>query len=206
MIRAMPASLEQTILERTMAADTASRAPPDVLSIHEEHADFVWITLQRLGIRDADIEDQLQEVFMVVHRRLHTFDGAARMSTWLFGICLRVAAAYRRRAYHRRERAACDLPERASADEASPEEAASAKEARARLAAILDTMDLEKRALFVMFELDEVPCEDIAELLAVPLGTVYSRLHAARAAFQAAVTRFDARESSRVAARRGGPA
>jgi RNA polymerase sigma-70 factor (ECF subfamily) len=175
----------------------------DLLSIHEENADFVWRMLQRMGVRDGDIEDQLQEVFVVVHHRLHTFDGSARMTTWLFGICARVAAAYRRRAHRRREEVVADVPE-GDMERGSPEDAVIAQQARTRLLGILDLMDLEKRAIFVMFELDEVPCEAIAEILAVPVGTVHSRLHAARKDFQTALTRFSAREASQAAIRRGG--
>jgi RNA polymerase sigma-70 factor, ECF subfamily len=155
-----------------------------------------------MGVRDADVEDQLQEVFVVVHQRLHTFDGTARMTTWLFGICMRVASAYRRRAHRRREEIVAEVPNDGSVDDRGPEAAAIARQARARLHAILDGMDLEKRAIFVMFELDEVPCEAIAEILGVPLGTVHSRLHAARKDFQASLRRFTAREESRVASRR----
>jgi RNA polymerase sigma-70 factor (ECF subfamily) len=176
---------------------------PDLATIHAEHAAFVWLSLQRLGVRDADIEDSLQEVFVVVHRRLHTFDDSSRLTTWLFGICLRVAASYRRRAYFRKEQPTGDVPEQATPEE-GPEEAVLAREAQARLRAVLDTMDLAERALFVMFEIDEMPCEHIADILGVPLGTVYSRLHAARKAFQKALTRFVARESSSAAKRRGG--
>jgi RNA polymerase sigma-70 factor (ECF subfamily) len=188
-------------VQKTKAREDA--APLDLLSIHEEHAQFVWLSLQRLGVRTTDIEDLLQEVFIVVHKRLATFDGSARMTTWLFGICLRVAAAHRRRAYNRRESIVPAPADEALADSASPEDLASNRQAQARLAAILDTMDLEKRAIFVMFELDELSCEEIAEILGVPLGTVYSRLHAARKAFGAAVARFEAREGSRSTARRG---
>ena len=195
MMRQMPLSLE---------GREASRQ--DVLSIHEQYADFVWRMLQRMGVRDADIEDQLQEVFVVVHHRLHTFDGTARMTTWLFGICTRVAASYRRRAHRRREQVVAEVPEGRMHDEGGPEHEVMAHQARTRLMAILDLMDLEKRAIFVMFELDEIPCEAIAEILGVPLGTVHSRLHAARKDFQAALTRFSAREASRTAFRRGGGA
>jgi RNA polymerase sigma-70 factor (ECF subfamily) len=176
----------------------------DLSTIHTKHADFVWLTLQRLGVRDADVEDLLQEVFVVVHRRLHTFDESSRMTTWLFGICLRVAAAYRRRAHFRRERATGEVPEQATTDDGSPESMASASEAQARVRAVLDLMDLEERALFVMFEIDEVPCERIGEMLGVPVGTVYSRLQAARKSFQKALGRFEARQSARGARLRGG--
>jgi RNA polymerase sigma-70 factor (ECF subfamily) len=186
------------------AEDVAPRL--DVVRVHEQHADFVYLSLQRLGVGDADVEDLLQEVFLVVHRRLHTFDGSSALRTWLFGICTRVAAGSRNKAYHRREESRGDLPTDTRASGATPEEAAAAGQDRARLAAILDTMDPEKRALFVMFELDEMSCEEIAELFGIPVGTVYSRLHAARKAFQGAVARFEARESSRGVARcRGGP-
>jgi RNA polymerase sigma-70 factor (ECF subfamily) len=168
----------------------------DVLSVHAEHADFVWRTLQRMGVRAADVEDQLQEVFVVVHHRLHTFDGSARMTTWLFGICLRVAAAYRRRAYRRMEQVVADVPEHGEGEgDKTPEQAAMEHEARIKLQAVLDLMDVEKRALFVMFELDELPCEEIATILGVPLGTVYSRLHAARRDFEKALKRVSARRA-----------
>jgi RNA polymerase sigma-70 factor (ECF subfamily) len=169
----------------------------DLSTIHTAHADFVWLTLQRLGVRDADVEDSLQEVFAVVHRNLRTFDGSARMTTWLFGICLRVSAGYRRRAHFRRERVMGEVPEQATPEEGSPESAAAAGEARMRLRAVLDAMDLEPRALFVMFEIDEMPCAEIAEMLGVPVGTVHSRLHAARKAFQKEIVRLDAREATR---------
>jgi RNA polymerase sigma-70 factor (ECF subfamily) len=181
-------------LPLTVGAREASRL--DIHSIHEEHADFVWRTLQRMGVRQADVEDQMQEVFVVVHNRLQSFDASSRMTTWLFGICIRVAAAYRRRAHRRREEVVADVPEQEPPGEGGPEDAAMVRQARARLLAILDLMDLEKRAVFVMFELDEMSCEAIAELLDVPVGTVYSRLNAARKDFQAALKRFTAREAS----------
>lgn len=181
------------LLFSATASRTAS-ATLDVRSVHHEHAEFVWLTLQRLGVRDADIEDVLQEVFVVVHKRLHTFDASARMSTWLFGICLRVAASYRRRAHRRRETVS-DLSGDAACAGPSPEEAAATLQARGRLRAILDGMDLDKRAIFVMYELDELSCDAIAEVLSIPVGTVHSRLHAARKAFARSLARLNAREA-----------
>jgi RNA polymerase sigma-70 factor (ECF subfamily) len=166
----------------------------DVEAVHAEHADFVWRSLQRLGVRDADLEDMLQEVFVVVHRRLHTLEAKERIVSWLFGIATRVAAAYRRRSYVRREqpeeRVAEDEP---IGDDDGPEALASTHQARARLEAILDELDVEKRAVFVMFEIDELDCDEIAVIVGVPIGTVYSRLHAARKAFEKGVARLKAR-------------
>jgi RNA polymerase sigma-70 factor (ECF subfamily) len=171
--------------------------PLDVITVHQRHADFVWLTLQRLGVRDGDLEDLLQEVFVVVHRRLASFDGSSRVTTWLFGICLRVVAGYRRRAHRRREQNFADVPDQPADEESGPEHAAATRQAQARLREVLDSMDLDQRALFVMFELDELTCEQIAEMLSIPVGTVYSRLHAARKAFRRALTRLEARQASR---------
>lgn len=169
---------------------------PTVSSVQEEHGDFVWRSLQRLGVREADLEDMMQEVFVVVHRRLGSFDGTSKMTTWLFGICSRVASGYRRSAYVRRERPVPDVPEGAGPDSApGPEEAASARQSRALLDSLIGELDVEKRAVFVMFEIDELSCEEIAGIVGVPVGTVYSRLHGARKAFEKALARHRTRAS-----------
>lgn len=156
-----------------------------VLAVHEAQADFVFRSLQRLGVRPADLEDVFQEVFLVVHKRLHTYDGSSALTTWLFGVCLRVAAAHRRRAWFRREvptEDAVDLREAPASER--PDEALAARQAKAIVRRVLDRMDIDKRAVFVMFELDEVPSEEIATILGVPVGTVWSRLHTARKQFE----------------------
>jgi RNA polymerase sigma-70 factor (ECF subfamily) len=192
----MPAIAEANVI-------SPARLEQDLASIHAQHAEFVWVSLQRLGVREADVEDMLQEVFVVVHQRLHTFNASSLMRTWLYGICVRVAAGYRRRAYMRRERTGDDFNE--PIDEgANPEDALARGQARERLYAILDTMDIERRALFVMYEIDEVSCEEIAQVLGIPIGTVYSRLHAARNELEAAARRFDARDATRRRLARGG--
>jgi RNA polymerase sigma-70 factor, ECF subfamily len=68
-----------------------------VESIYKEHAEFISLTLERFGVRPGDVEDLAHEVFLIVHRRHANFDGTSLMTTWLFGICRRVAANYRRR-------------------------------------------------------------------------------------------------------------
>jgi len=186
-----------SVLHRS-AAPAAARdgsATLDACNVHRAHADFVWLSLQRLGVRDDDLEDTLQEVFVVVHQRLHTFDGSSQMTTWLFGICMRVAAAYRRRAHRRREELVADVPETPSA--LGPEDALAAGQAQQQLATLLETLDLEKRAVFVMYEIEELSCEEIASVVGVPVGTVYSRLHAARKVFEASVARSQARQARR---------
>ncbi len=170
---------------------TDSPARPELADVHAAHADFVYRTLQRLGVRPMDLEDALQDVFLVVHRKLDGFDPSLQLKSWLFGIAVRVAIAHRRKAHLRRERADAELerhPERAT--QSGPETAAMERQGRERLARILDKLTPEKRAVFVMFELEGKTTVEIADELGLALGTVYSRLSAARAEFQRAVERL----------------
>lgn len=171
--------------------------PIEVAEVHAAHADFVWRSLARLGVRNDDLPDMLQEVFLVVHRRGDTYDGSSKLTSWLFGICLRVAAGYRRRAFRRHEQPLETAAEPVTAPELGPEQTLAAKEARGRLAAVLDDMPLDKRAIFVMFEIDAMSCAEIASSLDVPIGTVHSRLSAARKAFEASLHREQARRGRR---------
>ena len=175
--------------------ETSKAVPLSVTTLFAAHSRYVWLALQRAGVRDADLEDALQEVFVVVHRRLDSFDGSSKVTTWLFAIALRVAAAFRRKAHVRREQQTDEVPD--VADAAFDAEALAArKQARVALESILDGMDPERRATFVMFEIEEIPCERIAVEMGVPIGTVYSRLHKARKEFEASVARLRAKGGS----------
>ena len=151
-----------------------------------------------MGVPESDLPDVLQEVLLVVHRRLDSYTRQCRLSTWLFGICLRVAATARRSKRRRREE-----PFEAHAHQGTlvelqnPEQVALARDARRRLDKALDTLDPEKRAVLVMFELEGIGCAEIADLLGVPKGTVHSRLSSARQAFLQALNRLDSRENQR---------
>lgn len=182
-----------SVWPRAIAA-TPPAPSPSVAEVVAEHGRFVWVTLQRFGVRGPDLDDLAQEVFLVVHQRMHTWDRTSRMTTWLYGICLRVASVHRRRAYVRREQPDGGATEEVDTARPDPEQVASREQARARLEAILDDMELERRAVFVMFEIDGMTCEEIAATTAAPLGTVYSRLRAARKDFTDALRRWRARD------------
>jgi RNA polymerase sigma-70 factor (ECF subfamily) len=153
--------------------------------VYEAHASFIWRSLKRLGVREADLEDITQEVFIVVHRKLSGFDGRSALKTWLFGIALRVASDYRRRAHVQREDIVSEVPE--GETQADAPERIAAKQARAVLDRILDGLDEEKRATFVLFELEQLPMAEVAELTQVPVQTAYARLYAARRIVEQAV-------------------
>ena len=174
--------------------------PLTVTDVYDQTADFVWRSLQRLGVPQADLEDVLQEVFVVVHKKLRTYDHRCKLTTWVFGITMRVASRQRQRAYVRREALTDAIPERAGSE--TPEQHATRRQAIRQLSEVLSRLSEEKRATFVMFELERLSCEEIAEITDVPVGTVYSRLHAARREFTAAVERLHMRQESTAAAAR----
>lgn len=156
----------------------ATRSTQELTAIFREHAAFVWRVLRRLGVREADVEDVAQEVFVVVHRKLDAFEARSSMRTWIYGICVRVASDHRRRAHVRREEATSRPPERVGSAPQGKE--LEARQARAILDAALDALDESKRAVLVLYEIEQVPMKDVAEALGCPLQTAYSRLHAAR--------------------------
>jgi RNA polymerase sigma-70 factor (ECF subfamily) len=162
--------------------------------VHERHGEFVWRTLHRMGVRAPHVEDVYQEVFLVVHRRLGTFAGQCAITTWLYEICFRVAAGYRRKAHFRREELVPDWSEleSMSSELPSPErQLATARQAK-QLERILDAMPLEYRVVFVMFEIEGMSSEQISVNLGTPVGTVYSRLYRARKLFARALSRLGA--------------
>lgn len=160
-------------MQATAAANRASFA-----TIFHEHAPLVWRALRRLGVRDADVEDLSQEVFVVVHKKLGDFEGRSAMSTWIYGICVRVASDHRRRAHVRREQPTDRMPdERHSAPQLKELER---EQARALLDRALESIDDDKRAVFVLYEIEQLDMPEVAEAVGCPLQTAYSRLYAAR--------------------------
>jgi RNA polymerase sigma-70 factor (ECF subfamily) len=161
---------------------SGSQTHPSFQELYAEHFNFVWRTLRRLGVPPADLPDVVQEVFLVVHRRLPDFEPRARVTTWLFPICLHAARDRRRRAHVRREvpRDEHDLVDPAPLPGSDLER----QDDLALFEAALGDMSLDQRAVFVLFELEELRGEDIATTLGIPLGTVYSRLRLARGAFR----------------------
>ncbi|MFT3776320.1 MAG: sigma-70 family RNA polymerase sigma factor [Minicystis sp.] len=155
--------------------------------VFQEHAPFVWRALRRLGVPDADVEDVCQEVFMIVHRRLADFEGRSSMRTWIYGICVRRAASFRRIA-HRRHEEVVDTPPEAITQAPQIEELGR-RHAQALLDAALDRLDDDKRAVFVLFEIEEVPMTEVAEAVGCPLQTAYARLYAARKQVEATLRR-----------------
>jgi RNA polymerase sigma-70 factor (ECF subfamily) len=159
----------------------------DFKEVYDTYFAFVWKALRRLRVPDSSLKDAMQDVFLVVHRRLGEFEGRAKVSTWLFGICLRVARDHRRLAHFRRE--VFDDSNFASFADPKADTGAIAEQRERLLVldAALEALDARQRAVFVLFELEQMTGDQIAESLEIPLGTAYSRLRLARPAFKKAV-------------------
>jgi RNA polymerase sigma-70 factor, ECF subfamily len=155
--------------------------------VYDEHVAFVWRSLRRLGVPESSLKDAVQDVFLVVHRRLADFVERAKITTWLFRISMRVARDYRRRAHVRRELLDDSSFDARPDPDADTEAALGRREDLVLFDAALDKLDLDQRAVFILFELENMTGEQIAEALEIPLGTVYSRLRLGRQAFKKAV-------------------
>jgi RNA polymerase sigma-70 factor (ECF subfamily) len=159
-------------------------------AMYDAHVDFVWRNLRRLGVADADAEDRTQEVFVVAHRRFAEFvDRGHGPRAWLFQIVLRVASDARR--HHRRHPEVPDgglSLDRASVEPAQTE-ALARREALSRLDSALASIDIGRRAVLVLHEIEEMTAREISQVLAIPLNTVYSRLRVGRLELEQALTR-----------------
>jgi len=172
---------------------------PSFTDVYEEHFRFVWRSMRRLGVPESDVADAVQDVFLVVHRRLGEFEGRSKVTTWLYGICYRVARDRRRLAHvRRRSDDDTDIDERPD-ERADVAAAAERRQGLELLETILDEMPIEQRAVFTLFELDALGGDAIAEMLEIPLGTVYSRLRIAREQFRRSLSRMQARDRFRAA-------
>jgi RNA polymerase sigma-70 factor (ECF subfamily) len=163
--------------------------------VYEAQFDFVWRSARRLGVSPLYLDDVVQEVFLVVHRRLLEFEGRSTLRSWLFGITRRVVRDQRRSAQRKPATPLNDDPidQRAR----SADQLLELREQAELLHALLAELDLDKREVFVLAELEQMSGPEIAASLQVNLNTVYARVRAARQAFEAALQRHLLRAARR---------
>lgn len=157
---------------------------PSFDDVFATHVDYVWRVLRCLGVPARDLEDVAQDVFVVVHRKLPSWEARADMRSWLYAIAHRVAKDHRRLAWNRRSVPLGDDHEEEGA--AGPEDAALARRALEEVADVLAQLDEEQRMVFVLYELEGLTMESIAEAMQCPVKTAYSRLRLARERLHAA--------------------
>jgi RNA polymerase sigma-70 factor, ECF subfamily len=196
----MPTAVVVPLARPAPVESMAGRSPAEraatYRAMYDEHVDFVWRNLRRLGVAEADVEDRTQEVFVIAHRRFEQFEDRGHgPRAWLFQIVLRVASDARR---HRRRHP--EDPDGGQAElrgwiEADQPAELARREAMSRLDEALDAIDMSRRAVLVLHEIEEMTAPEIGRTLNIPLNTVYSRLRVARAELEQALMRL-AREPS----------
>ncbi len=180
---------EDRSLETVADGVTGLSGVPDLRMLFEEHVDHVGNSLRRLGVRDADVPDLVQEVFVVMHAILPDYDSSRPIWPWIFGVLYRVAAAHRRKASRE------VLDDGTLADEridssANLDEAMRKGEDRQLVLEALQAVEMSRRAVFVMADIDDIPVPEIARGLGIALNTAYSRLRLAREDFREAAARL----------------
>lgn len=160
----------------------ADRAPPAWAELYATHVQDVARWVSRLGGPDSDLEDLVQEVFLIARQKLPSFRGDAKASTWLFRICHNVVRGKRRRLAWRRwlggdsHQTAGHLADPGR----SPDEHLDQRRSVEALYRALDRLREPKRTVLILFELEGMSGEQIAELTGVKLATVWVQLHRAR--------------------------
>ncbi len=172
-----------------MTAAISVAAPHRLEELFEAEVDYVARTLRRLGVADADIEDLCHDTFLVVHKKLDQYDTSRPLRPWLFGITYRVAVGHKRLFRHRFETTDVD-----SVDARGPDVVREI-EARDLVLRALAALPVDRRAVFVLHDIDGQPAPEVARALDVPVNTVYSRLRLARQEFKAEIEGFEPRTS-----------
>jgi RNA polymerase sigma-70 factor (ECF subfamily) len=165
----------------TTAPDEGAR----LSAIYREHFEFVWRSLRRLGVPEHALEDATQDVFLVAARRIDEFEGRSSVRTWLFGIAMRVVRSQRRTAWRHRRK----VDALAAAPPDAAQDPIAQRDAQRLLLALLDSLDDDKRAVYVLAELEGMTVVEIADGLGTNVNTIYTRLRAARQQLRAAAAK-----------------
>jgi RNA polymerase sigma-70 factor (ECF subfamily) len=169
---------------------------PEFGALYRAEVGYVLNSLRRLGVHERDLEDLAHDVFFAAYRHLADYDPSRALRPWLFGFAYRMASDYRQLSRHRHERALGDDVDNEDPKGRPDEELELARKRRLVLRA-LERLDLDRRAVLVMHDLDGHTMPEIAAELGLPLNTAYSRLRLARRDFAALLDTLGPRPSTR---------
>lgn len=173
-------------MTRPAFTPTATDAAPsltELKTLYDDMAQPLRRALSRLAWHGADVDDLLQEVFIVALKRPDQLLTATSPKAWLYGVAVRVAAAARTR--HRvRSFLGLESADHIADDKQSPFDDVTTREAKAKVHRALGTLSSKRRDALVLFELEGLTGPEIAEALGIPLKTVWTRLHHARKDFE----------------------
>ena len=178
--------------------DGPAPAAPDISAIFQEHRGFVWRMLTHLGVPPPDRDDVMQEVFLVVHRRIGSYQEQDKMRAWLNAIVVRVVKDYRRRLWRRREHVTDVPPEHPHAP--FQERAIEVRRAIELARDFLAKLPEKQRMVFVLYELEQMSMTEVAMAMGCSVHTAYARLRKAqeRIRAMAARSKFLTRGSSEI--------
>lgn len=166
-------------------------------AVYQQYFDFVWSMARRLGVEQAAIDDVVQDVFVVIHAKLDSLERPEALRSWIYSIVRRTVSTHRRSTRASAPPGGAAAVSDAVSQEPTPLEQTEKQAGLALLSQLLDQLDEPKREVFALVELEELSVPEVAEVLDIPLNTAYSRLRAARQAFEAALARHAARTKGR---------
>jgi len=166
----------------------ADGAPPELAVVYREHVAFAWRVVRRMGVPADAVQDVVQDVFLVVRRRLPDYDGRASVKTWIAGICRGVVSNYHRHVKRREAR----LQLVSSTASASSEPGVERLDTGRMLAEALDRLHEEQRLAIVLTDIEGLTPSDVAQVMGISRNTVYSRLRLARKKLQMLLRAGDA--------------
>jgi RNA polymerase sigma-70 factor (ECF subfamily) len=165
------------------APSPAPRAALRFEDVYEEYFDFVWRSLRTLGVAPSALDDAAQDAFGVISRRLAGFEGRSSLRTWVFGIT-HFTAANHRRGERRKSLPLQPLDDELLCGQPGPQQHVEARQLGDLIVAFCAELDEGRRTVFVLGLLEGVPAAEIAQVLGIPVNTVYSRLRTLRDALR----------------------
>jgi RNA polymerase sigma-70 factor (ECF subfamily) len=166
---------------------------PDFAALYDAHFAFVWRLSASCRVPPAHLDDVVQETFLVIHRRLPSFEGRSSLRTWIAAITRLTAKEFLRRKRHQLLGSEAD-PDASAAASLSPSERLEAMAAAQLLDELLDELPEEQRDVFILAEVEQMTANEIGDALATNPNTVRTRLRAARTSVQASLARRRAAE------------
>jgi RNA polymerase sigma-70 factor (ECF subfamily) len=170
-------------------------SPPHFREVYEQNFEMVWRYATFHGVPPMHLDDVVQEVFIVVHGRMETFEGRSSLRGWVMGVAHNVVRDYLRKRANRPAGDHLESDTQIQLVGDSPAEAVEKKRAALLLDEILSKMNDAQREVFILSEIEQLSAPEISRALEVNENTVRTRLRAARHEFEAAVARLDARRA-----------
>ena len=168
----------------------------DIGQAYQLHAPFIARVIEKLTGAGPHVDDLLQETFIVAHKKRNDFEKRSALRTWLYGIAKNLCMHHKRglaRFLNFKEK----LQSMPNSVSSTPDQTLEVSRELQLAESVITSMSFKQREVFVLYELEEMEGPEIAELLNIPIGTVWTRLHKARQVFQSKLEKKRMREQLR---------